>query len=118
MKKQIDIKFSDEAKEVYDELKEKASSSKADQMLLDAINQKIEIIKSNVFYGQIVPKKLIPDEYKRKYSITTLLRVELPCFWRMLYTAGDSDSKIEIIAFIIEILDHKEYNKRFKYKKH
>ncbi|MBN2459939.1 hypothetical protein JXB28_06665 [Candidatus Woesearchaeota archaeon] len=117
MKKPVEIKFSDEAQKVYGELGQRALSSKADRMLFDAINKKIDLIKSNVFYGEIIPRKLIPKEYKRIYSVDILLRVELPCFWRMLYTAGDNENKIKIIAFIIEILDHEKYNKRFKYRK-
>jgi hypothetical protein len=34
----------------------------------------------------------------------------------MLYTLTDGETKIEIIAFVIEILNHKDYNKRFGYR--
>jgi hypothetical protein len=52
----------------------------------------VELLKKDVYYGQPVAKKLIPAEYKTKYGITNLFRVELPYFWRMLYTltAGSS----------------------------
>ena len=43
-----------------------------------------ELLKDNVHYGQPIAKKLIPAEYKTKYGITNLFRVELPNFWRML----------------------------------
>ena len=56
------------------------------------------------------------EEYKTKYAATNLFRVELPSFWRMLYTLTDGESQIEIIAFILEVIDHKEYNKKFGYK--
>jgi len=45
-----------------------------------------------------------------------LFRVELPNFWRMLYTLVEGGTKIEIIAFVIDILDHKNYDKVFGYK--
>ena len=82
-----------------------------EMQLLRSIKQKIEFIKSNPFYGDNIPKKLIPKEY----NVQNLWRVELSQFWRMLYTIkGDV---IEVICFIVDILDHNEYNKKFKYKK-
>ncbi|MFA4887631.1 MAG: hypothetical protein WC595_05435 [Candidatus Nanoarchaeia archaeon] len=80
--------------------------------LLKSINQKKDLIKANPFYGDNIPKNLIPKEYQ----VQNLWRVELSQFWRMLYTIkGD---QVEIICFILDILDHDEYNKKFGYKKH
>lgn len=78
--------------------------------LLKSIKQKIEFIKLNPFYGDNVSKKLIP----REYDVQNLWRVELSNFWRMLYTIkGD---QIEIICFVLDIIDHNKYNKLFGYK--
>jgi len=52
-----------------------------------------------------------------KYGVKNLFRVELPHYWRMLYTLTNGESEIEIIAFVLDIIDHKEYNKKFRYKK-
>lgn len=83
--------------------------------LLKSIKQKIGFIKSNPFYGDPIAKNLIPEEYKIKYPSTNLFRAELSQFWRMIYTLkGD---EIEIIAFILDIIDHPNYNKKFGYKK-
>jgi hypothetical protein len=35
----------------------------------------------------------------------------------MLYTLTSGDSVVEIIAFVVDICDHKEYDKIFGYKK-
>jgi len=40
--------------------------------------------------------------------------VELIGYWRLLYTLIGDD--VQIIAFILEFMDHKEYNKLFGYK--
>jgi len=61
--------------------------------------------------------KLIPQEYFVKYGITNLFRVELPNYWRMLYTLSNGESEIEIIAFVLDLVDHKVYDKKFGYKK-
>ncbi|MEA3515031.1 MAG: hypothetical protein U9R34_06130 [Nanoarchaeota archaeon] len=60
---------------------------------------------------------LIKVLYKKKYGITNLFRVELPGFWRMLYTLTDGKSEIEIIAFVLDVIDHKRYDKKFGYRK-
>ena len=83
--------------------------------LLNSIKQKISFIKSNPFYGDPIAKNLIPEEYKIKYRAINLFRAELSQFWRMLYTLkGD---EIEIIAFVLDIINHPDYNKKFGYKK-
>jgi hypothetical protein len=58
-----------------------------------------------------MPKVLIPKEYAEKYQTSNLWSVELTNYWRMLYTIkGD---QVEIICFILDIMDHKEYDKLF-----
>ena len=83
--------------------------------MLRSINQKKEFLKANPFYGDNIPKNLIPKEHIQKYNAKNLWRVELVNFWRMLYTIkGD---QIEVICFILDIINHKEYDKMFGYKK-
>ena len=113
----VKIDFSDEAKKVLDFLAEKSFSSKKERMLFDAIREKIELIKLDRHYGVNIPKKLIPEFYKEVYNAKNLFRVELPLFWRMLYSVGEGENRIDIIALIVEILDHKKYDKRFGYRK-
>ncbi len=68
--------------------------------------------------GEPVAKDKIPDEYKKKYGVTNLFRVELSNFWRMLYTLTNDETEVKIIAFVLDIIDHKKYNKKFGYKGH
>ena len=69
------------------------------------------MIKANPFYGDNIKKRFIPSAY----NVQNLWRVELMGYWRMLYTIkGD---QIEIICFILDILNHKDYDQRFGYKK-
>ena len=114
--KKVRVIFSPEAEEVYKHLNEISPTSKIDRSILNAINKKLELIKVNIHYGEPIAKRLIPQEYKIKYEATNLFRVELPNFWRMLYILTDGDSEIEIVAFILDVLDHKEYDKKFGYK--
>ena len=118
MNKQTRVVLLDAANEEYhhlnqlvgEQLKEWKQNSDEIQ-LLKSIKQKVEFIKANPFYGDNIPKRLIPPEY----NVQNLWRVELVNFWRMMYTIkGD---QIEIVCFVLDIVDHDGYNKKFGYKK-
>ena len=113
--KEVRIIFSPEAEEVYKKLNVEAETNKQSRTILKAINHKKELIRANIHYGDPIAKNLIPEEYKRKYSATNLFRVELPAFWRMLYTLTNNE-EIEIIAFVLDIIDHPDYDKKFGYR--
>ncbi len=115
--KLVHIIFSPEAEESYKRLNELAADSKIERSILNSIEKKKDLIKSNPHYGEPIAKDKIPEEYKEKYGIHNLFWVELSNFWRMLYTLTNDDTEIEIIAFIMDIVDHNKYNKKFGYKK-
>ena len=115
--KKIIVILSLDAEEVYKHLKKEASRSKTEKTILNAITNKIEIIKSNPHYGDPIAKSLIPKEYIDKYEISNLFRLKLPNYWRMLYSLTDCETKIEIIAFVLDLLNHSEYDKKFGYNK-
>ncbi len=114
--KDVRVIFSLEAKQVYDYLNKRAPFSKKERMILKAVNYKIDLIKNNIQYGDPIAKNLIPKEYKEKYGATNLNRVELPDFWRMVYTVVHGSTQIEIVSFILDIMDHPGYDKKFGYK--
>src|SRR3989338_4737365 len=122
MNKPVRVVLLGEADEAYKRLNSlvgkqiEVSKENTDEMqLLRSIRQKIDFIKANPFYGEPVVKKLIPEEYKKIYGAINLFRVELSGFWRMLYTLkGD---QIEVVAFVLDIIDHLTYDKKFGYRK-
>jgi Txe/YoeB family toxin of Txe-Axe toxin-antitoxin module len=122
MNKPVRVILLDEADAEYKKLNEIAGqqqkegkNSTEEMQLLRSIKKKTEFIKANPFYGDSIPKALIPKEYAAKYNAKNLWRAELTNFWRMLYTIkGD---QIEIICFILDIISHKEYDKKFGYRK-
>jgi len=113
--KRVRVIFSPEAEEVYTYLNEQAPHSKIERSILNAIEKKKELIKANPHYGEPIAKKLIPREYVVKYGITNLFWVELPNYWRMLYTLTNNETEVEIIAFVLDVIDHKTYDKKFGY---
>ena len=122
MNKPVKLILLDEADSEYKRLNElvgqqlKESKENTQEIqLLRSIKQKVEFIKANPFYGDNIPKALIPKEYIIKYDAKNLWRVELTNYWRMLYTIkGD---QVEVICFILDIIDHKNYDKKFGYRK-
>ena len=121
---------------------ESDKQSTEEMQLLNSIKQKINLIKLNPFYGDNLAKNLIPKEY----NVTNLWRVELSQFWRMLYTIKGDQIEIkkslcvlfwtfgcsrfystlkcevlvknlDIICFILDILSHPDYDKKFGYRK-
>ncbi len=115
--KKTRVILSSDAVEIYKNLKDKKHASKTEKSIFSAILKKIDLIKSDPHYGDPIAKSLIPKQYIKKYDITNLFRVELPNFWRMLYTLRHDETEIEIIAFVLDIVDHQDYNKKFGYKK-
>ena len=115
--KAVRVILSKDAEAAYKYLNEQAPSSKIERTILNAVKKKVDLIKMNPHYGEPISKKLIPRKYTEEYGVNNLFWVELPNFWRMLYTLTSGDSVVEIIAFVVDICDHKEYDKIFGYKK-
>ncbi len=82
--------------------------------LLMLIEKGIAKLTENYQAGQKIQNRLWPKHYIQRYGITNLWRLRLDDYWRMIYTL--IGEKVRIIAVILEVLDHKEYNKRFGYK--
>jgi len=112
----VRIILSPDAEKTYKYFSEKALVYKSDKMMIRAILYKMDFIIKDHNYGNPIRKDMLPAEYVQRYGIKNLYRVELLNFWRMLYSIND-DGDIEIIAFVLDIIDHKTYNKKFGYRK-
>jgi len=122
MNKPVRVILLDDAGNEYNRLNEIVGQQMQEGMetseeiqLLKSIKQKIDFVKANPFYGDNIAKDLIPAEYIVKHQAKNLWRVELINYWRMLYTIkGD---QLEIICFVLDILDYKRYDKKLGYRK-
>ena len=122
IKKKITVKLIGDAEQAFQGLNRivgeqhnKGITSSKEITLLDAINRIFDILASNPFYGENAKKDLIPKEYRQKYDAENLFIADLPDYWRMIYTL-ESD-EIEIIAFVLDIIGHEKYNKKFGFRK-
>lgn len=130
VEKRVSIKLVGEAKEEYLKLQqavrqetEKSIKGSFHQTLLKSIDSKIALLKANYDYGSQIPKKIIPKKYLREFGVTNLWKIDLSGFWRMIYTLKQpqrEQTEIEIISIwldVLDIVDHKKYNKIFGYRK-
>ncbi len=77
------------------------------------INRALDDIEEDAFCATQVPKKLIPKIYIEKYGIDNLWKYDLPSGWRLFYSVSNED--VLVLAIVIEWMDHKNYERRFKY---
>ncbi|MBI2043428.1 hypothetical protein HYT25_03500 [Candidatus Pacearchaeota archaeon] len=104
-----EIKFANEKlKEAFENLKE------IDKDLYEQIDKATEEIRKNVFCGRNVKKELIPKSLIQKYGINNLWIYNLRSGWRLLYSVT-SQNKIEIIAIVLDWMNHKDYERLFKF---
>jgi len=107
----------DEAKEAFHRLNEivgyqikQNKENSPEIQLLKSIKNKIALVKENPFYGDNIKKNQIPKDY----NVPNLWRIELTNYWRMLYTIrGD---EVEVICFVLDIVNHEVYDKIFGYR--
>lgn len=120
--KEIKVILSEEATEDYNELNrivgdelQRGVASSVHQSIFRSVERVKGRLKENPFAGEQVQKSLIPEYYVKKYGITNLWRIDLSDYWRLIYAIQSNE--VEIIDFVLNIVDHKKYDKIFGYKK-
>ena len=105
-KKSDGIDFENEkVKLAFDNLKN------TDKDLYKNLTRAFSDLAENAFCGIQIPKKLIPKEYKH---LGNLWKYNLPDAWRLIYSIK-APSQISIVTVILEWMNHKNYERRFKY---
>jgi hypothetical protein len=102
------VVFVDESLEdAFNSLTDKDPTKKA---LIKAIRD----IQGNCYCGRNVKKSLIPKKLIEKHGINNLWIYNLPSAWRLLYSLTNS-GKIELIAVVLDWMNHKDYERLFKF---
>jgi Txe/YoeB family toxin of Txe-Axe toxin-antitoxin module len=103
-----EVQFANEkVKKSFEKLKKENPS------MHKTISRAFTDISKNAFCGIQIPKKLIPKGYIKKHSIKNLWKYNLPDAWRLIYSV--ENNSIVLLSIILEWMDHKEYERRFKY---
>ena len=111
MKLPTKVRFADEKiKQAFEQLlNRKGDERKLYDWLVRAFND----IEQNAFCGIQIPKRLIPKEYLQKYGVHNAWKYNLPNAWRLIYSIENQE--IVVVSIVLEWMDHKEYERRFKY---
>lgn len=76
------------------------------------ITKAIRMIQENFSCGRNVKKELIPKRLIERYPLNNLWIYDLSDGWRLLY-AITSSGEIEIIAAVLDWMNHKDYERLF-----
>ena len=120
--KEIWISFSEDADQSYQELQKKVIKEKEDGLensnniqLLKSIERTKNNLKIDPQCGIHIPRKVISKSVVARYGTNRLWKIDLVGYWRLIYTlTGD---EVKIVAFVLEFMDHKKYDKVFGYRK-
>ncbi|MBL7206721.1 MAG: hypothetical protein ISS36_03930 [Candidatus Aenigmarchaeota archaeon] len=118
----IKVIITGDAKEEFEELNKvvgneiaKGITNSEHQTLFNSIKQKIELLKENPQYGIHIQRNIMPQKYIKLYDTNNLWKINLAGAWRMIYTIRGTE--VEIINLILDIFDHRRYEKVFGYRK-
>ena len=95
--------------------KEYHRAKEENPILFKFLERATDDLKVNPRVGTKIPSKLWPREYVQNYRIDNLWKYDLPNAWRLMYTIVKDE--IRIVSVLLEWLDHKNYEKRFGYRK-
>ena len=102
--KDIRIILSTDAKKEYNKL---------NTIILNSVKQKTNFLRIDPEYGTHISKDKIPKEYIIKFAVNNIWKLNLVDGWRLIYSIEGNNSEITIL--ILNIFNHKKYNKKFKY---
>ena len=109
------VKLSPEFNKDFVKLQQRAEKGGGEAAyLMKIVDKGIAKIATKMTAGKKIPKNLWPKEYIKKYGITNLWKLDLDSYWRMIYTiVGDH---VELIGIVLDVMDHKKYDRKFGYK--
>ena len=77
------------------------------------IDEMTIILLENCEAGEKIQRRKIPPYYVKKYGVNNLFRYRLPDGYRGIYTILINKGLVQ--SWILDILDHGSYEKRFGY---
>ncbi|MBI4044827.1 MAG: type II toxin-antitoxin system RelE/ParE family toxin [Candidatus Diapherotrites archaeon] len=110
-----EIRYSEEFNKDYVKLREKADKGNGEaKYLLELISKATAKLALNREAGKKIPHKQWPREYIDKHDVTNLWKLNLDSYWRLVYTI--TGTEVSMFLIYLEYLNHKEYDRKFKYK--
>lgn len=106
-----EVILSEDLAKVWDRLEaEIKSGRKTNEPEFKALKKGIDQLTENYERGIHIPRKYpIFKYYSEKYGVDNLWKLDTSARWRLIYTL--TKENIKIIAFVLDMLDHKTYDK-------
>ena len=105
------VGFTDEkTKRAFEKLKDAENPEKD---LYRFIDRALNDLKKDPFCGTHLSRRMLPKDYKQKGAVN-LWKYDLPNAWRILYHIQASNVYVD--AIVLDWFDHKDYEKKLKYK--
>lgn len=80
---------------------------------MKSVNATLDLLKVNYELGDKIPKRQWPRFYVQQLGLNSLFRCDLAGGWRLTYTLSYNGAGIRVD--VIEVMTHREYDKRFAY---
>lgn len=77
------------------------------------VNGGVDVLKENMFAGERVERRKFPRYYVQKFGVSNLYKFNLDVRTRLVYTLVAEEGGVAVV--VLEILDHKKYERRFGY---
>ena len=90
------------------------SSLEKGSYLRQIVDKGLDVLKENMFAGARIEKSKFPRFYVQRYGVNNLYKYNLDRANRLIYTLVGDESGVAVV--VLEVLTHKEYEKRFGYK--
>lgn len=72
-------------------------------------------LMADALCGEVIPKTDIPTVLRRRHDIDNLYCIDLPDWWRLLYSVV-RDEEDRVVVLVCEIVDHQHYDPWFPNK--
>ncbi len=111
-----EIRYAPEFDKGFGRLREKALKGDGEaRYLIGIIGKASTKIAQNREAGKKIPRNLWPREYIQKYGIKNLWKFNLDSYWRLVYTITGDQARLFLIY--LEYMNHKEYDRKFGYRR-
>ena len=110
-----DVILSDNAQAALDVLESDGSTSSAESASIAKRARRYRaVLLLDCLHGEVVRKSKIPTYFRETYGVENLYVEDLSNYWRMIYSIVKSSGK-RIVA-VLEIVDHRAYDKWFLFR--
>jgi hypothetical protein len=85
-----------------------------DERVKRSAEETLDLLKGRYDLGEKIPRSQFPPFYVQKWAVNNLYKCDLALGWRLTYTLTSDAAGIRVD--VLEIMPHREYDRRFGYR--